>query len=390
MKKTVLVIDDDLDTISLISLVLEQEDYEVISTTSVEEGLGYFTKYKPAVLIMDLEMPSMHGVQVLKKIQPSMDKDFSVIILTGYGHDTNVKICYDLGVYAFLSKPVRLVELKGLVRNALLWEEYKTELREHKKNLEKIVDKRTHNLMQEIDLRKAAEQQLVSANQIKDRILHILTMDLRPPLSNVVMNLSYIYQNFDSLEKPEIHSHLVDIYNEAKISWQLTENLFLWARCQKGEIISNPEACNLNSIVNDILLSYSHQTKDKKLKISCEIDLAVEVTTDRSLLYIVLQNIISNAIKFSHPEKPIRITSSNRRKALAISVVDQGIGISDELLPTLTDITKPVSTPGTKQESGSGLGLIICKELVKIMGGEIIISSKQDKGTEVTLLLRTP
>jgi len=129
MNRHVLVIDDDLDTISFISLILEQENYNVLATTDVEEGLIFFETYKPAVVILDLEMPTIHGIQVLKKIKPAIDKDFSVIILTGYGHDANIKICYELGVYAFLSKPVHLVELKGLVRNAMLWEEYKKRTR---------------------------------------------------------------------------------------------------------------------------------------------------------------------------------------------------------------------------------------------------------------------
>lgn len=387
MNKCVLVIDDDLDTVSLISLVLEQEDYQVVSTTKVEDGLKYFEQHHPAVLIMDLEMPSVHGVQVLKKIKPGIEKDFSVIIITGYGHDTNVKICYDLGVYAFLSKPVRLVELKGLVRNAMLWEEYKQALKMHKEELEKLVEKRTNSLSQEIDLRISVEQQLVQTNQIKDRIFSILTMDLRAPLSNLLMNLQYLHENSQLISDPNIVQQISDVYTEARKTWQLTDNLFLWARCQRGDISVNPELCNLHSILKDIALSFSNLTAEKSLTLNIESDTELVVKTDRILLNTILSNLISNAIKFSNRDGVIDVKVTTDSRQTTVHIEDNGVGIPPDVLPRVTDISKLVVTAGTANEMGTGLGLPVCKELVKILGVEMQITSELGEGTAVTLLI---
>lgn len=387
MNKCVLVIDDDLDTVSLISLVLEQENYQVVSTTKVEDGLKYFEQHHPAVLIMDLEMPSIHGVQVLKKIKPGIEKDFSVIIITGYGHDTNVKICYDLGVYAFLSKPVRLVELKGLVRNAMLWEEYKQALKMHEEELERLVQKRTDNLSQEIEMRKSVELQLVQANQVKDKIFSILTMDLRSPLSNLLMNLQFLHENSQLLSDPNVAQQISDIYNEARKTWQLTDNLFLWARCQKGEITVNPEICNLHSILNDIALSVSNLTADKSLSLRVEVDKELVVKTDRMIINTILQNLVSNAIKFSNQGGEITARVQTENNQTIIQIIDHGVGIPQDVVPLITDVSKLMVTAGTANEKGTGLGLPVCKELVKILGAEMQITSESGKGTTVKVII---
>jgi len=383
MRNNVLIIDDDLDTISFISLILEQENFEVIATTDANEGLAYFELNKPAVLILDLEMPSMNGLEVLNTILPGIEKDFSVIILTGYGNDKNIKLCYDLGVYAFLSKPVRLVELKGLVRNAMLWEEYKSNLKEHKEQLENLVSDRTHKLTDEINTRKDIEKKLIKLNQVKDRILNILTWDLRAPLSNVVMNLKNLQENSMLGISEEARHQLTDVYNEAKNTWQLTDNLFLWSRCQKGEIANNPENCNLSSVINDVLLLLSNSIKSKSINIKQEIDSKTEIVADRKIVYTVIQNILSNAIKFSNVNGNIQISIVEDKSNVKLLLKDFGIGMSEDVLSSLFDITKPISTLGTDEEKGSGLGLIVCKELSKIIGASIDIQSEVGKGTEV-------
>jgi signal transduction histidine kinase len=387
MKRCVLVIDDDLDTISFISLILEQENYEVLATTDVEEGLIYFETYRPAVLILDLEMPSIHGVQVLKKIKPGIEKDFSVIVLTGYGHDANIKICYELGVYAFLSKPVHLVELKGLVRNAMLWEEYKIALNEHKEQLEELVQQRTLKLSQEIQLRKQTEQQLLHANNMKDKILGVLTLDLRSPLSNIVMNLRYLNENLSASLNNDAQQQVNDAYTEARNTWQLTENLFLWARCQKGEIISHPENCNLKSVVNDTIMFCSQSAEQKKISLVTDIDDSLEVYTDRKIVYTIIQNILSNALKFSHTNSKVTITAKDDKSKVILSITDKGVGMSEDVLPYVMDVSKPISTLGTANEKGSGLGLTICNELAKLIGASLKLDSKKDEGTTVTLSL---
>ncbi len=386
MNRQILILDDDLDTVTLISLCLEQEGYEVISTTDPEQGLRHFYDIHPAVIILDLEMPTLSGIDFLNKIQPGTGRDFSVIILTGFGSDKNIQACYDLGVYAFITKPVQLVALKGLVRNAMLLEEHKHSLQEYKYNLEELVRIRTKKLSEEIILRETVEQQLLETNRIKDRILSILGMDLRAPLSNLVMNLSMLSELADQAWDEQTRQQLVDTYREARTTWQLTENIFHWARCQKGEIVSIPESCVLVSVVNDIMLHFSSDLRAKKLRVRSDVDQSIIVNTDRMILYLIIQNLVSNAVKYSYESGLIEISTREEKHRIILSVSDQGTGISEEILPHLMDVSHPVSTPGTAMEKGSGLGLTICSELCGIIGAELNIDSKSGEGTSAGLI----
>jgi signal transduction histidine kinase len=307
--------------------------------------------------------------------------------LTGYGHDENVKNCYELGAYAFLAKPVHLVELKGLVRNAMLWEEYKRELKFHKEQLEELVAHRTRKLHQEIELRELTEQQLLRANKVKDKILSILTLDLRAPLSNIVTHLNFIHNNASAGLSAELETQISDLYDEAKSTWLLTENIFQWARCQKGEIVAHPEHYNLKAIINDTLLFYSTAISHKEIQVDMDIDEQLEIFSDRKIVYILIQNLLSNAVKYSEQGGVISISSRSLPETVEIMIQDFGAGISAESLDDIFDVTRPFSTLGTANEKGSGLGLVICQELAQIINAKISVESTVGKGTLVTLNL---
>ncbi len=183
----ILVVDDEEDNIIGIKETLSNENCEIVSETDPLQGLELFKKENPPLVILDLRMPELDGIEFLRRIHPASDKLFSVIILTGHGDNNDLQTCYDLGVSAFLRKPLNIIELRGMVRNLLLLEKHKRELEQHRFNLEKLVEERTKELQE-------AKHAAQAETQTKYELLVNMSGELRNPLTALV-NLSKLLQD---------------------------------------------------------------------------------------------------------------------------------------------------------------------------------------------------
>ncbi|MEA2104001.1 MAG: response regulator [Candidatus Cloacimonadota bacterium] len=165
MNKTLLIVDDEQKNINSIKRVLIDEDYKILSATDPIEGLKIFRGKKPAVILLDLRMPEMDGIEFMKEIKPSKDSPFSVIILTGMGSNRDIKECYNLGARAFLQQPINIVEIKSLVRNTFALEQNKHDIRLFRDKLQSLVSERTLDLEKEMEHSKKIAIELKKSNE---------------------------------------------------------------------------------------------------------------------------------------------------------------------------------------------------------------------------------
>jgi signal transduction histidine kinase len=140
----------------------------------------------------------------------------------------------------------------------------------------------------------------------------------------------------------------------------------------------NPEYFMLDNLINDVLMLFYETAKQKSLSIKTDISPNTQAFADKSMISTVLRNLISNAIKFSLPEGTISIIVEEHKKELKVKVCDTGIGIPKESIGRLFRIDQNRSTPGTQNEQGTGLGLILCKEFIEKHGGIIGVESNHD------------
>jgi len=166
----------------------------------------------------------------------------------------------------------------------------------------------------------------------------------------------------------------------AKSTYNLIENLLEWSRFQSGKMHYQPESINLLQIINGISSLYNQNIKNKEINIKVNIKPNVNIYSDKKMTETVLRNIISNAIKFTYPKGSIILSSEKENDFVIIKVKDTGCGISEENLPKLFRLDVNLSTRGTSNESGTGLGLILCKELVEKQGGKLWVESKESEG----------
>jgi len=245
-------------------------------------------------------------------------------------------------------------------------------LKETQSQLEKRVKERT--------------EKLEGMNYQKDRLFSIISHDLRSPFQSLLGFSDFIVDDFDSLSKDEIKRYLGHIRDSARNVYSLIENLLHWSRIQSGKLEFNPIEVELGSEIEEVVKKMLPLYEKKNIRIINGINSQIFFYADPYMLDILINNLLDNAIKFSHKGSDIEIKLDRDADYLILKIIDYGIGMSTEEIQKLFKIEIPLKKRGTADERGTGLGLLICKEIMNKHKGKIIIESEPGKGTTATVL----
>lgn len=245
------------------------------------------------------------------------------------------------------------------------------------------------HILRNITERKKAQEvllqlnnQLKSLNTTKDKLFSIVAHDLKSPFTSILGFSDLLVNNLHNYTDDKIDEFIGQINLSAKSTLSLIDNLLVWANTQMGHIENKPEHINLLSIVQETIEQLRVTAKIKNISISFFQTEDYIVFADKNMLEIVLRNLIANAIKFSNPNGKIAIYAISTNSQIEISVSDSGVGIRKEILSKLFTDNENITTNGTANEKGSGLGLMICKEFVEQLGGKIWVESVVGIGSE--------
>ncbi|GEM_PF-1404292 len=228
---------------------------------------------------------------------------------------------------------------------------------------------------------RESEEKLLELNRDKDKFFSILAHDLRTPF-NAILGLSQLVaEDYDELSKEEVVKIVKDINNAGKNLFRLLENLLNWSRITSGRAEFNPEKVDLYELVLTAIHLLKPNADAKELTIENNVKPDTYVFVDEQMIESVIENLLTNAIKFTPRGGKISINISEQPGKYEVSVSDTGIGISKENINKLFRIDVPFSEYGTEKEKGSGLGLILCKESVEKHNGEIWVESEEGKGS---------
>ncbi|PKK88962.1 MAG: hypothetical protein CVV64_16460 [Candidatus Wallbacteria bacterium HGW-Wallbacteria-1] len=238
--------------------------------------------------------------------------------------------------------------------------------------------------------------ELQQTNNTKDRFFSIISHDLKNSF-NVILGFSDLMcRNLsdETDEKPErqignerTRKFAAIIFQNAKKTHQLLENLLEWSRLQTGKIVPVFNKIFVRELVEDVFELMRSPAEQKSIQMSYESSGDHAVWCDRNMLHLILRNLISNAIKFTHSDGHILVAAKADSKYILISVIDNGVGIDDEILGKLFDMEVKCSAPGTLGEKGTGLGLLLCRELAEAQRGTITVESSTEMGTQFTVAL---
>jgi signal transduction histidine kinase len=232
-----------------------------------------------------------------------------------------------------------------------------------------------------------SEAHLKELNSTKDKFFSIIGHDLRNPLNALLGFSELISGNSREYSFEEIQKYSKIINEAAKNIHMLIENLLEWSRTQSGNIEFNPEEIPLEPIVGEIVAIFEIQAEKKDIAIEVLIKEGTLVYADKNLLSTILRNLVNNAVKYTSRNGKVLITGEPAAGGVNITVKDTGLGMTEDQLSSLFSLVHGPSTPGTAEEKGTGLGLILCKEFVDKHKGEIRAESQPGEGSTFTLLL---
>jgi len=238
----------------------------------------------------------------------------------------------------------------------------------------------------ELKLKKYSKD-LEELNKDKDKFFSIIAHDLRNPFTSIFGFSSVLTEEFDTLSKEEIREYVNYIYTGTKNIYDLIENLLTWSRIQTGRAIIQPVKLNLFNEVQDAINILKIISENKRIELINAVEENIYASGDDNMVDSILQNLISNAIKFTNVSGCIKITSKVLDKFVEISISDNGVGMSRDEIDNLFQIGKQKSKIGTSEEKGTGLGLIICKEMITRLKGQLKVESKVDEGSTFSFTL---
>lgn len=256
-----------------------------------------------------------------------------------------------------------------------------------KKLTNQMLAERNLQISNAISKLSESENELQKLNKSKDRIFSVVAHDLRNPVAAVTGFSELLYDNFEEFPVDTQKEYLLQILQGTQRIQNLLENLLIWARSQMKAVKYEPETLQMKGLLAECVREMKANLDHKKVECLLEIEASCVVYADKAMIYTVFRNLIINAIKFSFPGGKIRISSETSENGCTIRVSDDGIGIQPEIQEKLFSTNEVVSTPGTTGESGSGLGLVICREFLERNQGSIHVESEPGNGSTFVVTL---
>ncbi len=398
----ILLVDDNENNLLSMETVLESEGYEFAKAVSGREALRILLHDQDfSLILLDVKMPIMDGYETAELIyQRESLQHIPIIFITAHDYEeASVFKGYKAGAVDFIRKPFNPEMLRAKV--AVFAELFKKNklLKKQERKL-KIINDDLIQLNAELENRvteRTAELEnlnfdLKALNLSKDRLLSVISHDLRNPLGSILLSSEYLHQNAEKVKKEQLVRISEMIHRTSKEMLQQLNELVDWAMQQRDKSRFTPTKLELINEVNqaiELLTSFANQ---KQIKLENYIQENICVNADEYMLRSILQNIITNAIKYTPiGGEPITITAIATEDMLEICVQDRGIGMSPERRNMLFEMYNYSSEPGTDKEKGSGLGLLLVKDFVSQHGGSITIESEVGVGTcfKFTISLNT-
>src|ERR1035438_2178155 len=226
-----------------------------------------------------------------------------------------------------------------------------------------------------------SERNLKELNASKDKFFSIISHDLKSPYQGLLSILDLLIRDYDNLDDEEKKDIFIKIRNSSQRTYNLLDNLLQWSRIQTGKAKYNPEKINLLKVSSDIIDLFCDSSIVKGIAIKNLISEDIFLFADPNMIHLIIRNLLSNAIKFSYPYNEIILSALELDGHVEISVRDFGVGIEAEKAENLFRIDVQNSTMGTARETGTGLGLVLCKDMVTIHKGTIWSKSEKGKGS---------
>lgn len=365
-KGVILVIDDSLTNLNFLFNTLSKDGFQVLSAGDGESGIEQAIRMKPDIILLDVLMPGIDGFETCRRLKArEVTRNIPVIFMTVLSEPVDKLKGFNAGGVDYIPKPVHHEEVLARINAHLT-----------------IRD-------QQVQLREQAEQ-LKELNASKDKFFFIISHDLQHPFEDLLHFTDFITKNIEHCSQDEMKEIVGTLRNSVENLYELLRNLFTWSSIQRGTVEFHPQYLDIREIIERNLKLFMLVAEKKHVTLRSLIPDETVVYADASMVYAIIRNLVSNALKFTKTGGKVRISAAPHENSVEVSVSDTGVGICEEDLSKLFQIDIKYQQTGTAGEEGTGLGLILCKELIEKNGGRLSIASEIGRGTTVTFTLPKP
>jgi two-component system sensor histidine kinase/response regulator len=355
----IVIIDDEIVVRDSCRDILAGGDYQIATAPNGTEGLQLVREFQPDLVYVDLKMPGIPGLEVLREIQ-AYDSTIVTVVITGFATVSSAVDAMKFGAYDYLPKPFTPDEYRLITNRAL-----------EKRKL----------VLETISLRREKEM-------LRENFAAIVSHELKSPLSAVQQNLYVLIAQLHDVLNEEQRLRLERM--KARIT-DLVELIHTWLRVIEVDIESikdNFKPLSMASVIAAALDTVEPEAVRKDIDLVKVIEEPLRaVYGDEGTLTEVLVNVCMNAIKYSYPDSKVTISARSVEDQVEVTVTDVGVGIANEDLPyVFEDYYR--GTAGVSGEKGHGLGLALCRRIIETHQGTISVESEPGKGS--TFVIRLP
>lgn len=363
--KVILVIDDSALERKLITKVLERNNFVVHQAVSGEDGLNVIQTLKPDLILLDILMPGMDGMQTCVELKKHPNcEDVAIIFMTGLTDSEDILKAFSTGASDYITKPYRMKEAMARIETHL---KVRTLLDQHKQFI----------------------QALKKANKEKSKFLGVASHDLKNPLISINGLSSFLKSGkFGAMSSTQAEM-VASIFEASEAMLALVNDLFDVALIETGQMNFEMDEVDLGNVVSTSVNLYRVTAEKKSINIDfVRKSFPDTVYSDKRQIRRVIDNLVSNAIKFSPRDTVITVTLDTEEDWAVISVSDEGPGIPEDEFEKLFKSFSKTSVQPTAGESSTGLGLNICKKILAGHRGNIIVENLPEKGAKFSVKLQ--
>lgn len=356
---TVMIVDDVDANVLLLKLLLTKAGYKTTTAYNGKDALNLVSRTSPDLILLDIMMPVMDGHEVAEKMKGMPDKrDIPIIFLTALNSPEDIVKGFKNGAADYISKPFNKEELLIRVNHQLSLVSAKRTIEKQKEELEKTVEAR-------------------------DKLYSLIAHDLRAPIGSLRMVMNALSMNVDrSKFDDDIYEVFITGNRLAEDTFVLLDNLLKWTKSQTGRLKTVfQDDVEILSLIKGELEVSEVLAELKQISIVFNGYSEAKARIDQDMIKTVLRNLLNNAIKFSNRGSEIIVSLEEEGDRVIISVSDKGKGIKTSDQNKIFKTNVHISSFGTENEEGSGLGLLICKEFINRNNGEIWFESREGAGS---------
>ena len=412
-----LVVDDEESVAVTMGAILEMDGYQVAISTSGADALRRLHESTFDLVLTDLRLDDTDGLNIVSEVC-RLHPDTVSIILTGYASLESAIKALREGAYDYLIKPCDVEELRAVVARGIErrqlgvqlkerlveLEDANTTIRELNATLQQRVDEATAELQQMYDQAQENVEQLQQLDRLKSRFLSMASHELKTPLTSISglsqVLLRRMRRRLDQgwpteaewLEEQRGHVDRLELLNsQTSRLGRLIDELLDVSRIESGKLDFRMEPLDLSVLISEVAERLQLTTTLHTIEVDVDGFAGTDLVADRDHLEQVLDNLVSNAIKFSPEGGTIRVSLRSSPDSVVMSVQDSGVGIPRNQLDSIFGLFYQAEDPVSRKNGGMGLGLYISREIVTRLGGRIWAESKPRQGSTFNVALpRTP